>query len=211
MSKYLSGFDYECDSCSSCKNSLDPIDININVTCCPTECPEPSPNNEQCCCQQGIFEALNFLDQQNANIRLHGFRPGGGANLLGTGTITTLTEDIVVLSGNPTRTISLCAIWMIEVTLLPGGLTGAGCGTTNTNCCCNQGLRERLLTRVNIGETEISLDDANLNLNDTTGVVRLVCDDIVWIQRCVAGNTPPACTGDFIAIPLCRIAYFEPA
>lgn len=164
----------------------------------------------QCCCQEGIFEALRFLRNQDAEIVIRGFRPGN-PGILGEGRIVELNRDIVILDGDPERVISLCAIFQIRVDAdeLPDGLNNAACGNTDTNCCCNRGLRRRLRDRLG-EEVVINLDDANANLNDTIGVVRLVCDDLVWIQQCVGAQNPPQCNGDFVAIPLCRIAWFEP-
>lgn len=199
MSKYLSDWDYGHSGCSSCEPSCDPIDININVTCCPSD----DGGDEGCCCGEGMHEALQFIQDQipDANIEeidIFGINPTA---LINNATIINLFPygndimDIVrVQQGSGSiYDLSTCVIYNINVALQnlePGQLDAIKTAlreaftTENTPaCCCRVGMVRALSSFMESGvRIELGMNNTDSDLNDIEGTVIAVSNDVVWLD-----------------------------
>lgn len=201
MSKY-SDLDYNLGNCSSCQPSCDPIDININVTCCPSD----NGDSGDCCCGEGIHEALQFLG--NSIIATHieeidifGINPTA---LINDAKIVDLfpyepdiTDIVRVQQGTGNiYDIATCVIYSVDISLDVTAeeldaiktLLNETFNPQNTpSCCCRVGIVRAL--SANIGnEIALALNNTDSDLNDIMGSIVAVSNDVVWLDTSIGGN-----------------------
>lgn len=145
--------------------------------------PTGPPATVDCCCQSGLFQALDALDKANATVQITTFNQTIPPN---NGTINSLNNDVVQVDD---EFISICNIQYITYS---GTLTIPECPDVPF-CCCNKGIHD-VLNNITIpanGTIDIRIADNNNSPLKVSKIDKL-CNDVVWVQLqgSGTGNSP---------------------